>query len=126
MVTKSGEGRCERKNEGEEKAAAAAIAGLCLQGLEILKEQKREAECHLCVLLKVVTLKNKAEYLGNNSWASQVARALGSHNTTKNPSEDEKKWLQKETCQVAKDGCVLIYGEWKKKEHTNCEPPCYR
>lgn len=118
MVTKSREGRCERKNEGEEKEAAAAIAGLCLQGLEILKEQKIEAECHLCVLLKVVTLKNKAEYLGSNSWASQVARALGSHNTTKNPSEDEKKWLQKETCQVAKDGCVLIYEEWKKKEHT--------
>lgn len=117
MVTKSREGRSERKNEGEEKEAAAAIAGLCLQGLEILKEQKIEAECHLCVLLKVVTLKNKAKYLGNNSWAAQVARALGSHNTTKNPSEDEKKWLQKETCQVAKDGCVLIHEEWKKKEH---------
>ena len=118
MVTKSGEGRSKRKNEGEEKAAAAAaIAGLCPQGLEILKEQKIEAEGHFCVLLKVVTLKNKAEDLGNNSWASQVARALGSHNATKNPSKDEKKWLQKETCQVAKDGCVLIYEEWKKKEH---------
>ena len=34
MVTKSREGRCERKNEGEEKEAAAAIAGLCLQGLK--------------------------------------------------------------------------------------------
>lgn len=116
MVTKSGEGRSKRKNEGEEKEAAA-IAGLCPQGLEILKEQKMEAECHFCVLLKVVTSKNKAGYLGNNSWASQVARALGSHNATKNPSEDEKKWLQKETCQVAKDGCALIYEEWKKKEH---------
>lgn len=104
-MTERGERRSKRKNEGEEKKAAAAIPGLCLQGPEILKEQKIEAECYLCVLLKVMTLKIKAEYLGNNSWASQVARALGSHNTTKNPSEDEKKWLQKETCQVAKDGC---------------------
>lgn len=105
-MTERGEGRNKRKNEGgEKKKAAAAIPGLCLQGPEILKEQKTEAECYLCVLLKIMTLKIKAEYLGNNSWASQVARALGSHNTTKNPSEDEKKGLQKETRQVAKDGC---------------------
>ena len=46
------EGRCERKNEGEEKEAAAAIAGLCLQGLEILKEQKIEAESEPKLRLK--------------------------------------------------------------------------
>ena len=90
-MTEREERRSKRKNEGgEKKKTAAAIPKLCFQGPEILKEQKIEAECYLCVLLKVMTLKIKAEYLGNNSWASQVARALGSHNTTKNPSEDER------------------------------------
>ena len=95
-MTEREERRSKRKNEGgEKKKTAAAIPELCFQGLEILKEQKIEAECYLCVLLKVMTLKIKAEYLGNNSWASQVARALGSHNTTKNPSEDERNHFRR-------------------------------
>lgn len=104
----------EQKEEKGRRRSSRAIAGHCLQCPEILKEQKIAVECHLGFLLKVMTLKNKAEYLGNNSWApkqNEVTTVLGSYKTMKNPSEDEKKWLQKEICQADEDGFVLTYEE---------------